>query len=514
MARIQRREFLGTSIAAGAAAGMSLPGAGAICSRAWAAGADGKLLIPRVDDETERLVSLISETPHERAVGMMIDQVRQGISHRSFLGALYVSALRFALGHRVIVHHPVTQLSLDAPRDERLHSLFWHLDHIKYSRPLEPYTAKESHIPPAGKAVEFLERAIQTHDIDAAQGAVIGIARSQGPRQACELLWRQAAGARNLTSAGHHAINFANCWRSLAATNWRLAEPALMYLAMNAADTGRTKTQVLTDTNDERSRRVGDLRPDWAGRGGDVEAVKDVLALLREANAANACRWVFDQFMAGKLQAANVWDAIFLSAGEFVIRFRVGGPSGQAQHSVTSMNSLHFAFRACADPRVRFYILLQAVQCQCEFLAGHLRAGLLRDMKITEIEDVDLPESSQDAVDAIFADLPPRRFEHWFRDRSRQDNAMRLAWSLARRSEDTGDPAVMRQFYHTARHFLRRKSCDAHHLKTPIAFFENIQHISPEWRPHLIAASMHNLHGPNTEDNSAVAEAREALRNL
>jgi hypothetical protein len=513
MSRIQRRMFLRTSIAAGATVGMGHLSTGGIGGRAWAT--DSKYIRPRVDDETERLVRLISETPREKAVGIMIDQVRQGISQRSFLSALYVSALRFAWGHRVLVHHPVSQLSLDAPREERLLSLFWHLDHVKSSRPKEPYTAKESQIPSASKAVEFLENSIRAADVDSAQGAVIAIARSQGPRQACELLWRQAAGWRNLQSVGHHAINFANCWRSLEATNWQLAEPVLLYLAMNSAyDYRITKGQDLDESNNERSRRVGDLRPDWAGRPRETEATRDVLAVLREAKAPDACRWVFDRFIEGKLQAAEVWDAIFLTAAESVIRYKVGGPSGRAQHSVTGNNAFHFAFRACADPRVRFYILLQAVHFQCDTLANQLGAGTLRNMKITEIEDTDLPKSVQDAVGGIFADLPPRRLEHWFRDRSRQDKSMRFAYALARRSAESGDSTVLRPFFRTARHLLRRKSTDAHHLKTPIAFFENIQHISPQWRPHLIAASVHNLHGPQTEDNPAVAEAREALQKL
>lgn len=111
--------------------------------------------------------------------------------------------------------------------------------------------------------------------------------------------------------------------------------------------------------------------------------------------------------------------------------------------------------------------------------------------------------------------LPPRRTEHWFRDRSQVDTAARLAFSLARHGAKAGDATVVRPFFRTARRLLRHKSSfDAHDLKAPIAFFENVQCISPEWRPHLIAASVHNLHGTQMDDNPIVAEARAALQNL
>ena len=52
---------------------------------------------------------------------------------------------------------------------------------------------------------------------------------------------------------------------------------------------------------------------------------------------------------------------------------------------------------------------------------------------------------------------------------------------------------------------------ETHEYKLPAALFEDVHQISPEWRPHVLAASAKWLHGSQSNDNPAVAEAREAL---
>jgi hypothetical protein len=41
--------------------------------------------------------------------------------------------------------------------------------------------------------------------------------------------------------------------------------------------------------------------------------------------------------------------------------------------------------------------------------------------------------------------------------------------------------------------------------------FEDLQHVTPAWRPHLLAGTVHFLHGPQSADNEAVAKARQFL---
>jgi len=53
---------------------------------------------------------------------------------------------------------------------------------------------------------------------------------------------------------------------------------------------------------------------------------------------------------------------------------------------------------------------------------------------------------------------------------------------------------------------------EVHGFKFPVAVFENYEHVSPEWKPNLLAASVHHLHGTQMDDAPTVAEAREELR--
>ena len=152
-------------------------------------------------------------------------------------------------------------------------------------------------------------------------------------------------------------------------------------------------------------------------------------------------------------------------------------------------------------------ILLEAIHWGCEFYAVVRRQGYLRDLRITAIPEVDSPVSVTDAVDDVFSRLPARRWGHRMRDRTNDDKAMELTYALARKHAHS-------TFFQTARRLMCRKAPGAHDWKFPVAVFENYEHVSPEWRPHLLAASVHILQGPRTEDALAYPQAREELRRL
>ena len=83
---------------------------------------------------------------------------------------------------------------------------------------------------------------------------------------------------------------------------------------------------------------------------------------------------------------------------------------------------------------------------------------------------------------------------------------MQLTYSLAQRNSDH------HLFLQTARRLLCLKSTrEVHDIKYPVALFEHYQHVSPEWKPNILAASAHYLHGTRMDDCEAVREAREAL---
>jgi hypothetical protein len=64
----------------------------------------------------------------------------------------------------------------------------------------------------------------------------------------------------------------------------------------------------------------------------------------------------------------------------------------------------------------------------------------------------------------------------------------------------------------TAHGWLCRKASNDHHeYKFLAAILEDVGWVSPQWRPHLLAASVHYFHGDRSPDNSVIQQVREAL---
>ena len=130
---------------------------------------------------------------------------------------------------------------------------------------------------------------------------------------------------------------------------------------------------------------------------------------------------------------------------------------------------------------------------------------------------VKLPATPEDAVAEIFAQLPERHYRWDARDRKAvlaygtradADEACRKAFALARERAD-----AVPLFVQTAHSWLCRKaSNDTHEYKFLAAILEDVGWVSPEWRPHLLAASVHYFHGDKSPDNPVIQQAREALR--
>jgi hypothetical protein len=58
----------------------------------------------------------------------------------------------------------------------------------------------------------------------------------------------------------------------------------------------------------------------------------------------------------------------------------------------------------------------------------------------------------------------------------------------------------------------RKANDDAHEYKFLAAILEDAACVSPAWRPHLLAASVHYFHGQQTPDNPVMEHVREALQ--
>jgi hypothetical protein len=133
--------------------------------------------------------------------------------------------------------------------------------------------------------------------------------------------------------------------------------------------------------------------------------------------------------------------------------------------------------------------------------------GYVRDFDITRIGAAASPRKARDAVDEIFDLLPPRRALHWYRDRSADDRAVCLAHAYAHRH-----PPEL--FLRAARRLVCNKAGESHHVKFPVAVFEDYHHVSPEWRKQVLACSVAVLQGTQMEDDPYAMQAREGLRRL
>ena len=52
---------------------------------------------------------------------------------------------------------------------------------------------------------------------------------------------------------------------------------------------------------------------------------------------------------------------------------------------------------------------------------------------------------------------------------------------------------------------------DPHDIKFPVAIFEDAYSVSAEWRPYLLASSVHSLHGTKSADTAVLVQVRDAL---
>ncbi len=462
--------------------------------------------------EIQPFVKLIDETPRERCPAMLAEQLQKGVPYRQLLAAAFLLAVQRGGHHEVYLIHAAHQLSLDVGPQERSLPLFWGVDVIKEHLARfksEPVAPLRGELPSPDQADVEFDSAMRTWDQEQAERALLALARHSGPRVAMEKLWPYAA--RDWSFIGHLAISVAHCWRTLQTIGWQHADPVLSFVVR---DLHRWSNENLQDqpypSNVARVQRGFATLPwGWASSEADTAATRELLDVIRTGRWNDACEWGYRELTQGKVRAGTLWDAVHLAAAEFMIRFKLGARriTNRALHANTSANSLHYAFRTCSDPKTRFLILLQAVGWVTGFLQNEQSRNMLRDLSITEMPEVELPGDPAEAVEAIFESLPPRSFLEEIENRSYQDQASRMAYAYGKAAPEAN------HFLRAARRLLCTKATiNAHDLKFPVAIFEDLDLVSPVWRPHLLAGSVHFLHGPKSEDNAAIQQAITRLR--
>jgi hypothetical protein len=353
-------------------------------------------------------------------------------------------------------------------------------------------------LPSPEKAASEFHAAMQAWDEERANLAVAAFVRSHGADEIIEAMWRY--GARDFRSIGHKGIFVANSWRTLQTIGWRHAEPTMRSLVSALLDVGSTRPRAdaLDDKdylrNVERAQKtLPQLPGTWTGPVGEEGATRDLLDALRTASVGDACEQTLQQLRSGKTQAQGAWDAIHLAAGELMMRH----PDILGIHTVTSVNSLHYAFRTAANPETRLLLLLHGVAWMGQFREQMSRRGKFGTVKITELPAAALPNDEALAAAAVFDRIGKETPE-----------AAALAFELARKYPQPDAYLKM------ARRLIFRKGTDAHHYKYAAAIFEDYGLVSPAWRPHMLATSVYYLRGSGQPDSKVMQQAVEAVRKV
>ncbi len=463
----------------------------------------------RLDAGIEPLVRLIETTPRDKCFEMAAEQFRRGTPYRQFLAALYLAGVRnvnpqppgFKF-HCVFVIHAAHQLSLDAPADERLLPLLWALDNFKQSQEQDVQQGDFQLGPVRGKlptpetARREFQAAMEAWDEERADRAIVAMVRSCGAHQVIEELWRY--GARDYRNIGHKAIFVANTWRTLQTIGWRHAEPALRSLVLGLLDFGpqeRVNDYAYKDQsyllNQELARKTSERLPgDWSAPVENPVATRRLLEVFRTASVAESCAEAVRNLEDGRTTAQAVWDAVHLLAGELMMR----QPGIYGIHTVTSVNGLRYAYEMAADPETRLLLLLQGVgwmgQFQ-QFMAG--RNGGLKEVRIDELAPATAPAQPAEVLNFVGTDSP---------------KAAAQAMALAER------PADVAQFVQAAYRLIFRKGTDAHDYKYAAAIFEDVDLVSPAWKPHMLATAVYHLRGATLPDSPLMERAVDAIRSV
>lgn len=441
-----------------------------------------------------------------------ITEIKNGLSYRQFLTALFLAAVENGDPHQVAQVYGAHRISNDVRVEERLLPLFWVLHRIKQemepgAKPHAAMTPFKGRLPASDKAAGLFREALLKCDKAEADRAALALARDYGPRYVMHRLLEFAP--RNLGGTlGHTAIALANALRAIEALGWQHAELVMRYATRVIADFEGDGTYA---ANLERAKNsLSHLPLSWASAETDKSATLDLYRVMRAGKPDEASELICSQLRSGRVKAGSVWDAIRLTCADSLYRFKTGGQSiGSVQiHAITTTNALHHGFTLADSAETKFIALLQgAGVVSSHFVQHKAQHGLLRDLNL-----LDLQESKGEATGTlhdVFESLPYKARGYEEKDsmeRAASDQACRMAFSLL------ADEGSQSAFMRTARSFIAVKaSMDAHDIKYPAAIFEDTQLASAEWRPYLLASSVHALHGSKSADTAVLVKVREAL---
>jgi hypothetical protein len=151
---------------------------------------------------------------------------------------------------------------------------------------------------------------------------------------------------------------------------------------------------------------------------------------------------------------------------------------------------MRYGFEVSGRPENRLLLLLQGLSWMEGFEMFDPRA-------ITDLAALEISDKSEAAAEEILGMGRPGRHD-----------AARKAFGFAQKFPDSD--ALFRV---AARLIPAKAGRDVHSVKFPVAMFENYRWISPEWRPHFMAAASYTFLGADAPDSQVINRVRQAIKN-
>jgi len=459
------------------------------------------------DPAIEPIVRLIEETPREKLLEAVGQRLRAGMSYQQTLTALLLAGIRNvqprpSVGfkfHSVLVINSCHLASLAGPDEDRWLPIFWALDYFKVAQADEARSTgwrmpavSQTRVPASHAARDEFRAAMEAWDVERADAAAAGLVRACGATDVFNLFAEYAA--RDFRSIGHKAIYLANAWRTLQVIGWRHAEPVFRSLTFALLNHTNEPNPASSDLAPDRPWRanltlVENVPETWRSGRLDATATKDMIALFRQSSPLETATATVE-LLKGGVSPQSVWDSIFVSAGELLMR----QPGIVGLHGLTTANAMRFLWENVADDTLRIRLLLQASSFNPLFRESAIRRAPLRDLTIDQLFQPKDDQPASPELDAILAAI--------------SNNPLDAAQLVSRYVEQEGHS---RQFMDATRQMIFLKGRDSHDYKFSSAVLEDAPQISPAWRNTFLGLSVFHLKGTGDQDSGLLERTRAAL---
>ena len=496
-----RRRFLAAT-AGGLGLGPLLQGLGPLSAEET----DIETSIARFATDIEPLVRFLEQTPRNDLIEQTARRVQSGLSYRKLLAALLLAGVRNvqprpSVGfkfHAVLVVNSAHLASISSTDEDRWLPIFWAIDNFKSSQARDVREGNwtmsavdQSSLPVASKAEASLRAALDRWDEQAADAAAVSMVRNFGANRVYSVLAKYAA--RDFRSIGHKVIYLSNAFRTLQTIGWEYAEPvirSLVYAMLNHNGQPNPSTSDLDADRPGRHNRelLAQFPKRWPQGKVDDAATVDLVQTLHECSPTEGSEKVVELFNGG-VALQSIWDGIFASAGELLMRQR----GIVSLHAVTTTNAIYQAFQTAADDETRKFLLLQNASFLTMFRSEADRRGNLADRRIDQLTTRD--EAADPAsVSDIFTTMGG----------DRETAAQMMFDYLA----SGGDPQSVVDH---ARRLVFLKGNDSHDYKFSSAALEDYRVLTPTWRNRFLAAATYQLRSESESTRSLTKRIERAL---